>query len=88
MRAGIWAVVNLNYNAGEHKISYSVANIQNYKKLEYKLTYDTDTLPRGDSGNVDLSYESEKHWETVTGTDSSGDFVYYNRHRVYFRLGD
>jgi hypothetical protein len=75
--AGVWPVVALSFADGNHKIAFGAKNISGFVKLAYKLTYDTDTLPQGDEGTVNLSGEDEFTREDKAATCTTGGTCTY-----------
>ncbi len=53
-------------------------NISDFVRLSYKLTYNTDTLPQGIEGHVNLTGENELTREIILGTCSSGGICVYH----------
>lgn len=71
--------LELNISPDREFASFKVTNIQDFVKLSYELTYDTDTISDGVVGSEDLSGQDEYAKDGITlGTCSSGGTcVYY-----------
>ncbi len=61
------------------KVSFKVINLNNFLKLSYTLTYDSDQAPQGATGSVDLSGVTEYTKDNILlGTCSTGGTCTYN----------
>lgn len=76
----------LTLSDDKKKISFTVKNIAGYKKLSYKLTYDTNDLPQGFEGTIDLHGENEVIREFELATCSSGGTCVYHTGVKNFQL--
>lgn len=76
--------LTLTMAADSKSVSFEVENITDFNKLEYELTYNTDTVsPQGVIGNVDLAGESNILRNITLGTCSTGGIVCVYHTGVY-----
>jgi|GEM_PF-2097224 len=68
----------LTVNSTNTDINFMLANITNYAKLSYELTYDSDNGQQGVTGSVDLNAQNEFAKKILLGTCSSGGTCVYH----------
>lgn len=62
----------LTLTSASQSASFNVTNTQNYVKLNYELTYDTDTVPQGAVGQININnYEPQVNKTLLLGTCSA-----------------
>lgn len=72
----------ITFNLSEDKktISFTVSSIENFAKLNYALTYETDSEPQGIIGEAELNNQSEfKKENIILGTCSTGGTCVYHQ---------
>ncbi len=69
----------INYTFDGQKLSFEVTNVENFRKVEYQLTYNSDSGEQGVLGESKLNNQtSYKKGEIIFGTCSSGGNCVYH----------
>ena len=68
------------YWADENQVGFVLHNLENYQKVDYEITYQTNDLEEGIRGNLDLNGEKEIRRENfVLGSCSTGGTCVYHQ---------
>lgn len=69
----------LTLTVASQSAAFNVTNTQNYAKLDYELTYDTDTVPQGAVGQININnYEPQINKNILLATCSTGGTCVYH----------
>lgn len=79
---------SLNLKIGEDlkSVNFEAQNIQNFQKLDYEVTYDSDLAPQGVIGSATLSGELNYQKQIILGTCSTGGTCVYQTGVKNFNL--